>query len=60
MSNRRQYVPEFVNVGSICFFFYRGLRKLTPPIRRKGSRIGRNRPCECGSGKKFKYCCGRG
>jgi hypothetical protein len=23
-------------------------------------KVGRNDPCPCGSGKKFKYCCGRG
>lgn len=25
----------------------------------KGMKIGRNEPCPCGSGKKFKNCCGR-
>ncbi len=25
----------------------------------KGQRIGRNDPCPCGSGKKYKKCCGR-
>ena len=25
----------------------------------KGAKIGRNEPCPCGSGKKYKYCCGR-
>ena len=25
----------------------------------KGSKIGRNDPCPCGSGKKYKHCCGR-
>ena len=25
---------------------------------KKGKKIGRNEPCTCGSGKKFKYCCG--
>ena len=25
----------------------------------KGPKIGRNDPCPCGSGKKYKYCCGR-
>lgn len=25
----------------------------------KGKKIGRNDPCPCGSGKKYKYCCGR-
>ncbi len=29
------------------------------PYRRKGKKIGRNDPCPCGSGKKYKYCCGR-
>ncbi len=25
----------------------------------KGKKVGRNEPCPCGSGKKFKKCCGR-
>jgi len=25
----------------------------------KGSKVGRNAPCPCGSGKKYKNCCGR-
>ena len=28
------------------------------PVRR-GAKIGRNDPCPCGSGKKYKNCCGR-
>ncbi len=28
------------------------------PIRNRGQRIGRNDPCPCGSGKKYKKCCG--
>ncbi len=28
------------------------------PVRSRGPRIGRNDPCSCGSGKKFKKCCG--
>jgi len=28
------------------------------PVR-KGPKIGRNDPCPCGSGKKYKHCCGR-
>jgi len=27
-------------------------------VRREGPKIGRNDPCPCGSGKKFKKCCG--
>lgn len=29
------------------------------PYRRQGKKIGRNDPCPCGSGKKYKKCCGR-
>jgi hypothetical protein len=28
------------------------------PIRRTAPKVGRNEPCPCGSGKKFKKCCG--
>jgi HEAT repeat protein len=28
------------------------------PIRNEGPRAGRNDPCPCGSGKKYKKCCG--
>ena len=24
-----------------------------------GKKVGRNEPCPCGSGKKYKHCCGR-
>lgn len=29
------------------------------PYRREQPKVGRNDPCPCGSGKKFKRCCGR-
>ena len=28
------------------------------PITREGKKVGRNEPCPCGSGKKYKQCCG--
>ena len=30
-----------------------------PPITRDAPKIGRNDPCPCGSGKKYKKCCGK-
>ncbi len=27
------------------------------PIRRRGKKVGRNAPCPCGSGRKYKNCC---
>jgi preprotein translocase subunit SecA len=29
------------------------------PVRREGPKVGRNDQCPCGSGKKYKHCCGR-
>ena len=29
------------------------------PVRRGMPKVGRNEPCPCGSGKKYKNCCGR-
>ena len=33
--------------------------KIELPIKRELPKVGRNEPCPCGSGKKFKNCCGR-
>ena len=34
-----------------------GARK--QPLKTAGKKVGRNDPCPCGSGKKYKKCCGR-
>ena len=31
----------------------------TQQVVKKRSEIGRNEPCPCGSGKKYKKCCGQ-
>ena len=31
---------------------------VTAPIVNEGARVGRNDPCPCGSGRKYKKCCG--
>ncbi|MCQ0090520.1 UPF0149 family protein [Roseovarius sp. M141] len=43
-------------------YFLKQRNLYTPPsgtFTRSGSKTGRNDPCPCGSGKKFKQCCGR-
>ncbi len=37
--------------------FARRFRGITMPISRKRMKWGRNWPCLCGSGKKYKKCC---
>ena len=40
-------------------WYFRDGKVLGPlPIRNEGPRVGRNDPCPCGSGKKYKKCCG--
>jgi len=35
-----------------------GIEPATSPLRRE-TRVGRNDPCPCGNGRKYKRCCGR-
>ena len=39
------------------YWFERGIPET---VRRSAPKVGRNEPCPCGSGRKFKNCCGRG
>ena len=38
--------------------YNRGEGSSSPRVARRGKKIGRNEPCPCGSGKKYKKCCG--
>lgn len=40
------------------WFYSEGLMRPTTVVR-EGKKIGRNEPCPCGSGKKYKACCGK-
>ena len=37
-----------------------GTLKKKPVVKKAAEKIGRNDPCPCGSGKKYKKCCGAG
>mgnify|MGYP004658942541 FL=1 len=36
-----------------------GAEKAKPKVKTAAEKVGRNDPCPCGSGKKYKKCCGR-
>jgi preprotein translocase subunit SecA len=36
-----------------------GVEKQAQPVKREARKVGRNEPCPCGSGKKYKKCHGR-
>ena len=34
-------------------------QEAAPPTKREADKVGRNDPCPCGSGKKYKRCHGK-
>ncbi|MFA5243649.1 MAG: UPF0149 family protein [Sulfuricella sp.] len=56
MTQAQEAFPS--TIGEIHQFWV--ARRSTPEtIRREAPKVGRNDPCPCGSGKKFKQCCGK-
>lgn len=39
-------------------WYFEDCKIVHKPIIREGEKVGRNDPCPCGSGKKYKKCCG--
>lgn len=51
---------EFLKLPKEEQRFFRDMANLPPTdkqLRRNPPKVGRNEPCPCGSGKKFKHCC---
>lgn len=53
---RHHEMSEFRREGRQWFFVDGKL--VRDPVINSGPKIGRNDPCTCGSGKKYKKCCG--
>jgi len=50
-------IAEFSRHNGI--WYYTDGKIVTPgTVRHQGPKVGRNDPCPCGSGKKYKKCCG--
>ncbi len=47
---------EFLRVKG-DWLFSRPIRSGPAPLKSSQPKIGRNEPCPCGSGKKYKHCC---
>ena len=54
---RLHEVSRFVNEEGQWFYVNGDIKGDSPPVK-KPPKVGRNEPCPCGSGKKFKKCCG--
>ena len=55
MQQAAENLPELVLA---IYDFWQAMRSPTEAFRRESPKVGRNEPCPCGSGKKFKQCCG--
>jgi hypothetical protein len=57
---RSQIVTELIGLVGAAYEVFRHPRIAEPqqPVIRSGPRVGRNDPCPCRSGRKFKRCCG--
>lgn len=49
--------PALTGFAELSRDIEEAVRKARTPAR--GAKVGRNAPCPCGSGKKYKLCCGR-
>ncbi|WP_114926168.1 YecA family protein [Neisseria subflava] len=41
------------------YWYWQSIINKPQTVRREGEKVGRNDPCPCGSGKKYKACCGK-
>ncbi len=41
------------------YWYWQTIINKPQTVRREGEKVGRNDPCPCGSGKKYKACCGK-
>jgi uncharacterized protein len=61
---KREKIIDHMAVGLLrAYRYFRSHRQVSPGVhtsepRHNASKVGRNDPCPCGSGKKYKKCCG--
>ncbi|QEY24727.1 YecA family protein [Neisseria animalis] len=54
-----QLESELPHVLLDIALYWQAVRNKPQTVRREGAKTGRNDPCPCGSGKKYKACCGK-
>jgi len=56
---REEDIEEMQQKAEEDYILSRGEDVSATPVKRDKEKVGRNDPCPCGSGKKYKKCCGR-
>jgi uncharacterized protein len=60
---RKEVVASMIAGLTLAYRYFEPERRLdlrsaaNEPLRRRAPKIGRNDPCPCGSGRKYKHCC---
>jgi uncharacterized protein len=57
---RDELIDDMVGFALDAHDFWLEQRLKPSTVRREGPKVGRNDDCSCGSGKKYKQCCGKG
>jgi len=58
-ADMQSLIPDAMNAfATLGRSIQQVLSERQKPETRSATKIGRNEPCHCGSGKKFKKCCG--
>ena len=60
-SKREDVIATMIAGATRCYGYYEPARRAAAvghaPLRRQTPKVGRNEPCPCGSGRKYKHCC---
>jgi len=56
---REEDIEEMQRKAEEDYILSRGEDVSATPVKRDKEKVGRNDPCPCGSGKKYKKCCGQ-
>lgn len=59
LKNDTHAIEDVVDAAVTLWHLTQAERSAVKRVQREGAKIGRNDPCACGSGKKFKHCHGR-
>ena len=54
-----QLESELPHVLLDIYWYWQAIINKPQTVRREGDKTGRNDPCPCGSGKKYKACCNK-
>ena len=58
-AQRSRLIEQMLSFVDRAALYWLERYKPPAPVRRSTPKVGRNDPCPCGSGRKFKQCCGK-